>query len=116
MFGSSIDRHASRSTRVDFTFAFLVTSTDRIESISCGYGVSDYIVKKTRSMPAVVLQKYAGKAEIVSDNAGKSLTFRLKNLTVKDSRNGLWCLLLYERKSYHSGAYNLKVYSKFYLL
>ena len=87
----------------------------KIERISCGYDLSDSVVMKTRLRPAVVLKKYAGKAEIVSDRTGTSLTFRLKNLTVKDSRS-LWCLLLYDRMAYYSGKYNLKVYSKYHLL
>ena len=72
------------------------------------------MVQKKTTQPAVIYAKYAGKAEIVTDKTGISLTFRLKNLTLKDSRSSLQCLLVYGGRIHYSGRYNLKVYGKFH--
>ena len=112
-FGRNQDLRANRSRYIDCRFVFEAPDTNRIGSITCGFP-SDVVVQKQRSRPAVVYPKYAGKAEIVSDLTGKSLTFRFKNLALKDAKDGLSCLLTYLGLPYESGKYNLKVYGKFY--
>ena len=107
------DLRANRSRHIDFRFAFKVPSTNMIGSITCSFPGGDIVVQKQRSLPAVVYPKYAGKAEIVSDWTGKSLTFRFKNLALKDAKDGLTCLLAYDGLPYFSGKYNIKVYGKF---
>lgn len=73
------------------------------------------MVQKRRTRPAVVLQKYVGKAEIVDDKTGTSLTIRLKDLRMKDTANFLQCQLSYSGLVYYSGKYNLIVYGTYYL-
>ena len=113
----NIERHASPSGHVDFLFAYMVPNKNQIRSITCGYETTnrkgyDFIAQKRRTRPAIIYKNYAGKAEIVSDKTGTSLTIRLKNLKLKDSRNFLQCMLVYSGLTYYSGYYNLKVYGK----
>ena len=114
-FPNNVLKHASLLSHVDFTFTYKVPNKYQIGTITCGYEENyDYIVQKRRTRPAYVYPKYAGKAEVVSDKTGISLTIRLKNLKMKDSKDYLQCQLSYSGLAYYSGKYNLKVYGKYY--
>ena len=111
-FGSNVNTYGNLSGSVDFSFTYTVPDNSKIGSLSCGYGGRNYIAQKRGTQPAGIQTGFVGRAEIITDITGSSLTIRLKNLNFNDAKP-VSCLLVYDGLPYDSGRYNLNIYGKF---
>ena len=100
------------SGSVDFSFTYTVPDNNKVGALSCGYGARNYIAQKRGTQPATIQGGFVGRAEIITDITGSSLTIRLKNLNFNDAKP-VSCLLVYDGLPYDSGRYDLNIYGKY---
>ena len=70
------------------------------------------MAQKRGTQPATILGPFQGRAEVITDITGSSLTIRLKNLNFNDAKP-VKCLLVYDGLPFDSGTYNLNIYGKY---
>ena len=109
---TNVNKYGKLFGYMDFSFNYTVPNNNKMGSLSCGYGVGNFIARKRTTQPATIQGGFVGRADIITDITGSSLTFRLKNLKYGDAKP-LYCLLVYDGLPYPSRRYNLNIYGKY---